>query len=151
MELILWRHAEAEDAAAGGDLARALTKRGRKQAGSVGRWLARRLDDDWVVLASPARRAAQTAKGLGRDFEEREALGPAAGAEEILREAGWPGGKRSVLIVGHQPTLGEAAARLLGLRGGLEIRKGAAWWFAAKRGEVFLKAVMDPELAGGRG
>jgi len=36
MELILWRHAEAEDAVGGDDMARALTKHGRKQAERVG-------------------------------------------------------------------------------------------------------------------
>ncbi|HEX7466215.1 MAG TPA: histidine phosphatase family protein, partial [Usitatibacter sp.] len=39
MELILWRHAEAEDAGGGGDLARSLTKRGRKQAAKMAEWL----------------------------------------------------------------------------------------------------------------
>jgi len=146
MELILWRHAEAEDAAAGGDLDRALTRHGRKQAERMGEWLRAHLDDDWRVLASPARRAVQTAKGLGMDFEEREALAPGARADAVLREAGWPGAGRPVVIVGHQPTLGEAAARIIGARGGLAIRKGAIWWFAPKGGEALLRCVLDPDL-----
>jgi len=146
MDLILWRHAEAEDVAAGGDFARALTKRGRRQAERVGEWLAPRLSDEWLVLSSPARRAVQTAKGLDRDFEEREALAPGAPADSILREARWPDGPRSVVIVGHQPTLGEAAGRLLGARGDLAIRKAAAWWFTAKGGQAVLRCVIDPDL-----
>ena len=55
MELILWRHAEAEDAIGGDDMGRALSKRGRKQAERVGEWLAARLSDNWLVLSSPAR------------------------------------------------------------------------------------------------
>ena len=51
MELILWRHAEAEDANAQGDFARALTKRGRKQAERIAGWLRPRLEGDWKVLA----------------------------------------------------------------------------------------------------
>ncbi len=146
MELILWRHAEAEDGGAGGDMARALTKRGKKQAERMGEWLKPRLSDEWRVLSSPATRAVQTAKGLGIEFEEREALGPGASAAAILREAGWPDAKRSVVIVGHQPTLGEAAARILGVRGDVGIRKAAVWWFAARNGESALRCVIDPDL-----
>ena len=146
MELILWRHAEAEDAAAGGDAARALTRRGRKQAERMGEWLKPRLSDEWRILASPAKRAVQTAKGLGLDFEEREALGTGASAASILREAGWPDGKRPVVVVGHQPTLGEVAAKLLGARADVPVRKGAIWWFAAKGGQAVLRCVLDPDL-----
>jgi phosphohistidine phosphatase len=146
MELILWRHAEAEDAASGGDAARALTKRGRKQAERVGAWLKSRLSDEWLVLSSPAKRAVQTAKGLDMPFEEREALGTGASVASILREAGWPDGKRPVVVVGHQPTLGEVAGKLLGTREGLGIRKAAAWWFSAKGGQVVLKCVVDPDV-----
>jgi phosphohistidine phosphatase len=146
MQIILWRHAEAEDVASGGDLARVLTKRGRKQAERMGEWLGERLDDDWRVIASPAKRAVQTAKGLGREFEEREALAPGASAAAILREAGWPEARHSVVIVGHQPTLGEAAARILGVRSDIGIRKGAIWWFARKGEETLLRCVLDPEL-----
>jgi phosphohistidine phosphatase len=146
MELILWRHADAEDIAPSGDLARVLTKRGRKQAERMGEWLGERLDDDWRVIASPAKRAVQTAKGLGREFEEREALAPGASAAAILREAGWPDARHSVVIVGHQPTLGEAAAKILGMHGDIGIRKGAIWWFACRGGETLLRCVLDPEL-----
>ena len=146
MELILWRHAEAEDAVGGDDMGRVLTKRGRKQAERVGEWLKPRLSDEWLVLASPAMRAVQTAKGLGMDFEEREALVPGASARAVLAEAGWPGRDRPVVIVGHQPTLGEAAAMLMGAADGLAIRKGAAWWFVYKNDEAMLRAVIDAEM-----
>jgi phosphohistidine phosphatase len=146
MELILWRHAEAEDVAAGGDAARALTKRGRKQADRVGAWLKPRLSEEWLVLSSPAKRAVQTAKGLDMPFEERDSLGMGASVASILREAGWPDGKRSVVIVGHQPMLGEVAGRLLGAREGLGVRKAAAWWFSGKGGQTVLKCVVDPDV-----
>jgi len=149
MELILWRHAEAEDAVGGDDMGRALTKHGRKQAERVGEWLAKRLSDEWLVLSSPAKRAVQTAKGLERAFEERAALGPDAAPKAVLAEAGWPRSERPVVIVGHQPTLGEVAAALLGAEEGLAIRKGAAWWFTAKGGSVLLRAVVDAEVLEG--
>ncbi len=145
MELILWRHAEAEDAGPGGDLARALTKKGRKQAQRMAEWLAPRLTEDWRVRSSPARRALETASALDREVEERAGLAPGADAASILREAGWPAGPHPVVVVGHEPTLGEAAARLLGSRADLPIRKGAIWWFAEKRGSVVLLAVLDPD------
>jgi phosphohistidine phosphatase len=147
MELILWRHAEAEDPGPGGDFARELTKKGRKQAERMAAWLEPRLEGDWLLLSSPAARAMQTAAALGRDIDARPALDPSARAEAILREAGWPGGDR-VIVVGHQPTLGEVASILLGgPRGDVFVRKGAIWWFATRGGETMLKAVLGPDLA----
>jgi phosphohistidine phosphatase len=147
MELILWRHAEAEDPGPGGDFVRELTKKGRKQAERMAAWLEPRLEGDWLLLSSPAARAMQTAAALGRDIDARPALDPSARAEAILREAGWPGGDR-VIVVGHQPTLGEVASILLGgPRGDVFVRKGAIWWFATRGGETMLKAVLGPDLA----
>ena len=150
MELILWRHAEAEDPGPKGDLARELTKKGRKQAKAMADWLQPRLEGDWRVLASPAARAVQTVTPLDRDYEIRPGLDPSSSAASYLREAGWPGADR-VILVGHQPTLGEVAARLLGeVRGDVAIKKGAVWWFATRerdgRLEVTLKAVIDPAM-----
>jgi len=145
MELILWRHADAEDAGAAGDLARALTKRGRRQSERMGGWLRERIGEEWLVLSSPARRAVQTAAGLGLPFEERPALAPEASVAAVLREAQWPDGRRSVVVVGHQPTLGEVAARLLGTREDIAFRKAAAWWFEERGGRAALKCVMDPD------
>ena len=129
MDLILWRHAEAEDARASGDLGRALTSRGRRQAERMAEWLAARLPAATRVLASPALRCQQTAAALGRAATTVDAIAPGAGAEAVLRAAGWPGAGGAVLVVGHQPTLGEAAALALG-EGDAQrrIRKGAVVW-----------------------
>ena len=59
MELILWRHAEAEDGYP--DLERALTEKGHEQAKKMADWLKSRLPKDTQVLVSPAKRAQQTA------------------------------------------------------------------------------------------
>ena len=148
MDLILWRHAEAEDG--GVDLKRSLTKRGRKQAERMADLLRPRLAGEWRILVSPAKRALQTVKPLDLAFEEREALGTSTSPELVLSEAGWPSGAQSVVVVGHQPTLGQVAARLLGTaESELGIRKGAIWWFEARdRGgsETILKAVLGPDL-----
>ena len=57
MDLILWRHADAEDVGSQGDAARNLTKKGRKQAERIAEWLRPRLEGDWRILCSPAARA----------------------------------------------------------------------------------------------
>ena len=148
MELILWRHAEAEDGS-GDDAARALTKRGHKQAKLMAAWLDKRLAKEWTVLASPAVRAQQTAAALGRKVETRERLDTSSGAKDVLREAGWPKGGK-VIVVGHQPTLGQVAGMLLGCDGDVAFRKGAIWWFAERErdggSETVLKAVLNPDL-----
>ena len=152
MNLILWRHAEAEDVNSQGDLARELTKRGRRQAQQMAHWLASHLEGEWRILVSPARRTLQTVEPLEREFEVREALAPGTYPEKVLREAGWPDAGTNVLLVGHQPTLGEVAALLLhGEEGGVSMRKGAIWWFVSReregKMETTLKTVLEPDQA----
>lgn len=154
MELILWRHAEAEDAAAGGDSARKLTRKGHKQAERMAQWLEARIGHDWRVLVSPATRTLQTVEPLGRKYEVSAAIGTGTTPAALIRATGWPDAKKSVLVVGHQPTLGEVAAELLGVEdGGLALRKGSIWWFASRSRdggqETLLKAVVSPELLEG--
>ncbi|MFN3544389.1 MAG: SixA phosphatase family protein [Thiobacillus sp.] len=148
MDLILWRHAEAEDGLP--DLKRELTDKGRKQAGRMADWLNPRLPQNAQVLVSPARRTLQTARALGRSYTEVAALAPGATAEAVLAAAGWPDAGYPVLIVGHQPTLGQVAMLLLsGQPTDVTIKKGAIWWFQSReRGgerQVVLRAVVGPD------
>jgi phosphohistidine phosphatase len=144
MDLILWRHAEAEEAAPGqSDLERALT--------GMGQWLDSQLPDNCRVLSSPAVRTLQTAEALGRKFKIHNDLAPGADAADVLRAANWPGAKETVLVVGHQPTLGQAAALLMtGDDQDWDIRKASAWWFVQRDpgdpDSLYLKAVMAPDL-----
>jgi phosphohistidine phosphatase len=55
MNLILWRHAEAEEGS--NDLARALTSKGHRQAKRMATWLEARLPDKYKVICSRARRS----------------------------------------------------------------------------------------------
>lgn len=149
MELILWRHAEAEDSVP--DMDRALTAKGHKQAKTMAAWLKPHLPDDTRILASPSRRTQQTAAALGMDFSMLDELAPGASPHDILQAAHWPAGEGCVLIVGHQPTLGETAALLLaGQHTAWSVRKGAIWWISGRsRGgtdECVLRAMMVPEL-----
>ena len=152
MDLILWRHGEAEEWTHGGDdLQRPLTPRGQRQAKRMAEWLDRQLPDGLRVLASPALRAQQTAQALGRKFKLRDELAPVATPDDLLALVQWPRGRGAVLVVGHQPVLGQAAARLLGMAApDCAIRKGAVWWLRQRErkgaSETVLLAVQAPEL-----
>jgi phosphohistidine phosphatase len=153
MDLILWRHAEAEDERDGlADLDRALTPRGEKQAARVGAWLDRHLPEGTRVLCSPALRCEQTALALGRKFKLREELVQGTDAGQVLEAAQWPAAKHPVLLVGHQPSLGEALGRLLQVQGGqVPVRKGAVWWLRTRERDgtvqTIVWAVQSPETA----
>lgn len=148
MDLILWRHTEAEDTIP--DFSRELTGRGRKQASRMADWLNPRLPPDVRILVSPATRALQTAQALGREYEQAPTLAPGACADDVLAAAGWPDAAYPVLIVGHQPTLGQVAMQLLaGQAGDLVVKKGSIWWFQGRgragQLEVVLRAVAAPD------
>jgi phosphohistidine phosphatase len=150
MDLILWRHADAQDGEV--DMARALTAKGGKQAQQMAAWLHARLPKNARILVSPAVRAIQTADALEREYEVIANIAPGAAGVEILSAAGWPDASGTVLLVGHQPTLGEAASLLLfGETRALNIKKGGLIWLTNRvRGsqpQTILKAAMTPELA----
>jgi len=154
MDLILWRHAEAEDGGGKPDLERDLTKHGRKQAERMAEWLKPRLPEKCRVIVSPSNRTLQTVEPLDVKIEVDERVAPGVSAKSVLEAAGWPAAGGAVMVVGHQPTLGEVAAKLLGAdEGGVAMPKGAAWWFATKGegrdAEIVLVAVMKPDLARG--
>lgn len=149
MDLILWRHAQAETAEL--DLGRTLTPYGRKQAARMGAWLDRTLPESCRVLSSPAARCVQTAEALGRKYKILPELGVMAKTDEVLQAAGWPDSRSPVLVVGHQPWLGQLAALLLcGEKQDLTVKKANAWWLASRERdgeiEIYLRAVLAPEF-----
>ena len=145
MQIILWRHAEAEDLAPS-DLARNLTIKGRKQADAMAAWLRKQMHDDfsqWRIIVSPATRAQQTAFALQLKFETLDSLAPDATAAAVLNAARWPDSEFNVIVVGHQPTLGMVAARLMnGVDGYVAVKKGATWWFETRERNGQMQAVM---------
>ena len=149
MDLILWRHADAE--AGSRDLERKLTAKGRKQAARVGEWLTARLPAKYVVLASPARRARETADALGARYKIVERLAPGAAPGDIIEACGWPSHKGVVVVVGHQPDLGTLAAFLVsGAEAGWAVKKGGLWWLNNRERDgdedVVVRAVLSPDL-----
>jgi phosphohistidine phosphatase len=149
VELLLWRHADAEDGIPDG--ARALTKKGMKQAMLVAEWLKPKLPQDRAILASPAKRAQQTAQALALPYTTERRIGTGADIADIVAAANWPKRPGMVIVVGHQPTLGQAAAWLLtGDPAPWTIKKGALWWFSSRvegdAVQTVLKAVVSPDL-----
>lgn len=144
MDLILWRHAEAvEGAADTDDMARVLTPRGEKQAARMAAWLDRQLPDSARIWVSPARRTEQTAHALQRKFRFSPVLGPLGTSDQLLELVQWPQGKGCVLVVGHQPTLGQTISRLLGLSASeCAVKKGALWWLRYRERETGARTVV---------
>ena len=144
MQLILWRHADAEDGAV--DLERRLTPKGHADAAAVAQWLLARLAPDFELVASPAVRAQQTAAALHRQIRTDKRLAPGASVDAILAAAGWPDASGTVVIVGHQPDFGCAVAYLLsGKTLEWPIEKAGLWWLSNKKA-FKVKAVLSPDL-----
>ncbi len=152
MDLILWRHAEAIDVdLVGDDMLRTLTPRGEKQASRMAEWLNRYLPEGTKVWSSPALRTEQTAQALGRKFKVSPLLAPLSDADQLLELVQWPNAKGSVLVVGHQPTLGAAIARLIGLDGqSVPVKKGSVWWLRFREretnGQTVVMSVQTPDF-----
>ena len=149
MDLLLWRHAEAEDGE--DDLRRRLTARGQKQARVMANWITAHQPKDMRIIVSPAVRTQQTAEALKLPFETLRKIGPEACVSELIAASGWPAASGSVLIVGHQPSLGRLASLLLaGHESEWTIKKGALWWLSnrTRQGEAqtVLRAVIPAEF-----
>jgi phosphohistidine phosphatase len=149
MDLILWRHAEAEDGP--NDIERALTRKGQQQGRDMAGWLRDRLPHNYVVLASEARRSQQTAAFLSKGFRVEADLNPGSSLEEVLQVLDSYREVDTIVLVGHQPYLGRLAARLMsGDPQYWNIKKGAIWWMGLRNqaggDPVRLKAMLTPSM-----
>ena len=136
--IILWRHAQAEELFDGDDMVqtdmqRALTDKGQRQAADMATWLKPLLPKATLLQCSPALRAFQTAEALSYKININQALKPGASLNAVLACIAQTNSCDSLVLVGHQPWLGQLAAYLLGLfeEGHaieLAIKKGAIWW-----------------------
>jgi len=141
MELLLWRHAEAEDG--DDDMKRRLTERGEKQARMMASWIRERQPKDLRIIVSPSVRTQQTAEALKLPFETLRKIGPDACVSELIAASGWPAARGSVLIIGHQPSLGRMASLLLaGQESEWSIKKGALWWLSNRVRRVETQTVL---------
>ena len=85
--------------------------------------------------------------------ETNNALAPDGSVDAVFRAAGWPDNTTSVIVVGHQPTLGMVAGRLInGANGYVSVKKGALWWFRQRErdgeSQAVLVAMATPESVG---
>jgi phosphohistidine phosphatase len=117
--LFLLRHAKsAVHEPSQSDHARTLTARGRRAAELVSLYLAQRGNPPSLVLCSTARRALETAtplrQRLGVPFETDATLYLAEPETILARIAEVGDAEGSVLVVGHNPGLHEAALLLAG-------------------------------------
>ena len=111
MNLILWRHAEAEEGS--DDLSRRLTEKGHAQAQATAQWLQTYLPENTQVWVSQAARSQQTAAALGRPYTVVPALNPINQVKElpVLLQATRP--DDCLVWVGHQPWIGQLCSYLL--------------------------------------
>lgn len=150
MDLVLWRHAEAEVSKPGTpDIRRCLTGRGEQQAREIAAWIRAQPMRDLRVFSSPANRCTQTADMLALPYETDRRLGVGATAADLLGVIAWPDYHGTVIVVGHQPALGRIASLLLaGDESDWTIKRGGIWWFSnrTRKGETqtVLKAVINP-------
>jgi phosphohistidine phosphatase len=132
-ELYLIRHGLAEERgdAWPDDGKRPLTEEGMSSMRKEARGLARLgilLD---VVLSSPLVRARQTAELVAGGLEPRppivnvESLTPDGSYAAVVADLEKHARKRRIGLVGHEPAIGELAARLIGSRHPFEFKKGA--------------------------
>ena len=140
--IIVWRHAEAELAdneSRESDLARTLTNRGQRQAKRMARWLKQYLPKDTMLLCSAAVRCAQTAEALNYKITLDHALNPSAKLKEILDVmVSLESTPQNLLLVGHQPWLGQLVTHLTGFSGAeLNIKKGAIWWLRLSLNQTY--------------
>jgi phosphohistidine phosphatase len=120
MKLLLMRHAKAAPGDGGSDHERPLAARGVGDAATIGRWLAGRVDRLDAVWCSTARRARQTWEGVAGELPDApepiylRAVYEATPTDllELIRAA--PQEVRSLLVVGHNPTMQELVEVLTG-------------------------------------
>jgi phosphohistidine phosphatase len=132
-ELYLIRHGLAEERgdAWPDDEKRPLTEEGMARMRKAARGLSRLGVAFDVVLSSPLVRARQTAEIVAGGLAPRpalvniESLSPGASYAALVADLEKHARKTRIALVGHEPGIGELAARLIGSRHSIEFKKGA--------------------------
>ena len=120
MRLMLLRHAVAKPSEPGmQDRARALVERGRKDAAKIGAYMSRHGFTPDRALVSPAARTQETWKYVAAGFSSPPAAAPAPALYDATPRAIFdlikaaPAAATTLLLVGHNPGLHEAAVTLV--------------------------------------
>jgi phosphohistidine phosphatase len=131
-ELYFVRHGLAEERgdAWPDDTKRPLTEEGMSRLRKAVRGLSRIGVAIDVVLTSPLVRARQTADIVAGGLDPRpsivnvDSLAPAGSYAAVLADLEKHSRKSRLALVGHEPMMGELAARLVGSRHPIEFKKG---------------------------
>ena len=133
LELYLIRHGIAEERGPAwpDDSKRPLTGKGVAALKQEAKALAA-LDISFdLIISSPLTRTRQTANVFAEHLPDRPAvelsdsLAPAGTPAAVLQEIARHSRKARIALVGHEPNIGELAARLIGARSPIEFKKGA--------------------------
>jgi phosphohistidine phosphatase len=132
-EIYLIRHgiAEARGDAWPDDAKRPLTEQGMSRLRKSIRGLERIGVSCDVVLTSPLVRARQTAEIVAAGLSPRpsivtiDSLAPGGSFAAVIADLEKHTRKARIALVGHEPNIGELAARLIGSRHAIEFKKGA--------------------------
>jgi phosphohistidine phosphatase len=132
-ELYLIRHAVAEERGDKwpDDAKRPLSAKGITRMRRAARGLASLGVKFDVILTSPLVRTRQTADIVASSFDTRptivnaDSLAPNGTYADVLADLQRHGRRTRIALVGHEPNIGELAARLAGSRRALEFKKGA--------------------------
>jgi phosphohistidine phosphatase len=132
-EIYLVRHGLAEERgdAWPDDSKRPLTEEGMSRMRKSVRGLSRLGVSLEVVLTSPLVRARQTAEIVAAGTSPRpslvsaDSLAPDGSFAAVVADLEKHARKRRIALVGHEPAIGELAARLIGSRHAIEFKKGA--------------------------
>ena len=153
--LILWRHAEAENQSKSGlDADRALTRVGHKDAAKMAKWLNQHLPANTEVFCSPARRCLETVSALQKlnsaEINVVDFLSVDSTAQMIAQKLSNNDSSKTSLIIGHQPNLGLVITTLLGMNeSACAVKKGAVWWLRQREVDgvlqTYLFAVQHPD------
>jgi phosphohistidine phosphatase len=159
-EIYVIRHgiAEPRGEAWPDDTKRPLTEGGMSRLRKSARGLVRLGVSLDVVLTSPLTRARQTAEIVAGAFNPRppivtiDSLAPDEGTAAVLADLEKQSRRSSIALVGHEPGLGELAARLAGSRHAFELKKGAVCRVDVETlppaGPGTLKWFLTPKLLG---
>ena len=157
-QLYLIRHAIAENRGPAwpDDTKRPLTSNGMARMKKATRGLRRLGVTLEIVLTSPFVRARQTAEIVAAACEPHaqivntEALVPGAGYATLVAELGRHSRKTRIAVVGHEPGIGELAARLIGSRHPFDFKKGAVCRIDLEeippRGPGHLRWLLTPKM-----
>jgi phosphohistidine phosphatase len=152
VELILVRHAAAEDGAGRSDAERRLTTKGEESAVRLGKVLHQILSKPMRICASPYERARKTAKILAKQLgvDEVELVSELATDSTPRLVVQWLHScdERTMIVVGHEPTMSalmglaltgredslhvefkKSAACSLAFDGGFRAGEGRLRWF----------------------